>query len=80
MRHLHQGSSWEQEEVQVQTQDSQRDRRDVVQAQLKHLGGQEHQTQMGSPLSLHPENSLGGDDAKIKITDQSRITYKKTDF
>lgn len=30
---------------------------------------------MGSPLPLHPENRLGGDDAKIKITDLSRITY-----
>lgn len=80
MSHLHQGSSWEQEEEHVQTQDSQSDRRDVVQAHLKHLGGQEQQAQVGSPLSLHPENSLGGDAAKIKITDLSRNTSIKPRF
>ena len=63
--YLQQRSSRKQVEVHVESQDRQSDGRDVVQAHLKQLGGQEQQAQMGPPLSgLHTENHLGGDNHK----------------
>lgn len=59
MHYLHQWSCREQVKVHVESQNSQGDRWDVVQTDLKNLGGQEQQSQVGSPLSVpHTENSL----------------------
>lgn len=54
-------SCWEEVKVNVESQDSQSDRGDVVQAHLEQLGAQHQQAQMGRPRSpAHPETSLTG--------------------
>lgn len=68
VHYLHQWRCWEQVKVHVEPQDSQRDGGDVVQTHLEHLGGQEQQAQVGSPLSVsHTENSLRRDNGSVVV-------------
>lgn len=77
MHYLQQWSCREKVKVHIESEDSQGDRWDVVQAHLEQLGGQEQQSQLGGPLSVpHTENSLGRDNCEIIF--RSFPLYEKT--